>query len=318
MRTLKITLVLLCILVSGGVSSATVLLDRVVAIVNKEIITWSELYRTMEKEASPQLKELSEGEKRKIFEKSEAEFLEVLINVRLQLQEAKNLGIGVTAEELDEAIENIKKKYSMDDAGFKGSLEKEGYTIEGYRKRLGEQIIIGKITNHLINSKILVTDEDVKKFMEQNRDISYAADSYRISQILFKRPKNEVDKGGIEEKASVALQRINTGENFGDIAKQYSEDVSAGSGGDMGFIKKGDMSKEFNDVLANMKPGDVSRPFWTEKGLHIIKLEEKIGPGDQDEMMKEAKKILTSKKFAEKYNAWLKGLREKSFIEIKL
>src|ERR1039458_8320225 len=121
-ETMRYTKAMLIILILFGVmghSQAAVLLDKVV--------TWSELYRSMEADASPQLKELKEEERLKIFKSNEAAYLETLINARLQVQEAKNMSMSVSDDEIKEAIESIKKKYSMSDEEFKASLKKEGF-----------------------------------------------------------------------------------------------------------------------------------------------------------------------------------------------
>jgi len=294
-----------------------VLLDRVVAIVNQDVITWSELYKAMEADASPKVKELRDDEKRKIFKENETFFLETLINVRLQLQEAKNMGIRVSDEELQEAIGNIQKKYSMSEAAFGESLKIEGFTYAEYKKRLREQIIISKLVNMEIRNKIVITDEDLKKFATENKEVLENTERYKISQILLKKQK-DTDNSKIEEKASELLRKIEQGGSFSDLAQQYSEDPSAKVGGDLGSLKKSQLNKIFIDILSGMKPGDVSKPFWTESGLHIIKLESRAEAKNKDEAREEAKNILINKIYAERFNAWIKSLREKSFIEVKL
>jgi peptidyl-prolyl cis-trans isomerase SurA len=294
-----------------------VLLDRVVAIVNQDVITWSELYKTMEADAAPKLKELKNNEKTKVFKENEAIFLETLINVRLQLQEAKNMGIRVSDEEIQDAISNIKKKYSMTEASFSESLKSEGFTYEEYKKRLREQIIISKLVNMEIRNKIIITDEDLKKFVTENKEVLENTESYKIRQILLKK-QNDTDNSTIEEKSAELLKKIEQGESFSELAKKYSEDPSAAAGGDLGLLKKSQLNKNFIDVLSSMKPGDISKPFWTESGLHIIKLESRAEAKNKDEVSEEARNMLKNKIFSERLNAWIKSLREKSFIEVKL
>jgi len=310
-------MIMICILFFSSRSHAAVLLDRVVAIVNQDVITWSELYKAMEADASPKVKELRDDEKRKIFKENETFFLETLINVRLQLQEAKNMGIRVSDEELQEAIGNIQKKYSMSEAAFGESLKIEGFTYAEYKKRLREQIIISKLVNMEIRNKIVITDEDLNKFVAENKEILENTERYKISQILLKKQK-DTDNSKIEEKAGELLRKIEQGGSFSDLAQQYSEDPSAKAGGDLGLLKKSQLNKIFIDILSGMKPGDVSKPFWTESGLHIIKLESRAEAKNKDEAREEAKNILINKIYAERFNAWIKSLREKSFIEVKL
>ena len=299
-------------------TQASILLDKVVAVVNKEVITWSELYKSMEADAAPQLKEMKEKERRQVFKENEASFLNNLVNVKLQLQEARSLGVGVTDEELKEGIDNIKKKYSMTDSDFIDSLKKEGYTVDEYKKRLREQIMISKVVNIQIRSKILASEADINKFVEENKGLFESGEGYRISQIFFKRPKDDRDKGVVEEKAAEILRKLKEGMSFPDLARQYSEDPSAPSGGDLGLIKKSQIAKEFFEAVSIMKPGEVSSPFWTATGLHIIRLNEKIGAKSPNEIKEDAKTALINKTFTERYNAWIKGLREKSYIEIRL
>jgi len=299
-------------------SQASVILDKVVAVVNQEVITWSELYKSMEADAAPQLKEMKENERRQVFKENEASFLDSLINVKLQLQEARGLGVSVTDDELKEGIDNIKKKYSMTDSDFIDSLKKEGYTFDEYKKRLREQIMISKVVNIQIRSKIVAPEGDISKFTEENKELFESGEGYRISQIFFKRPKDDREKGVVEEKAAAVLRKMKEGMNFPDLARQYSEDPSAPSGGDLGLIKKNQIAKEFFEAVSVMQPGEVSSPFWTARGLHIIRLNEKIEAKSSHEIKEDAKAALISKTFTERYNAWIKSLREKSYIEIRL
>ena len=186
-----------------------------------------------------------------------------------------------------------------------------------YKKRLREQILISKLVNSQIRNKIVVTDEDLRKFVTENKEVLENTESYRISQILLKKQK-DADSSKLEEKAGDLLKKIEQGESFSDLAKQYSEDPSANAGGDLGLLKKSQLNKNFTDIISQMKPGDVSKPFWTETGLHIIKLESRTEAKNNDEALEEARNMLNNKIFNERYNAWIKSLREKSFIEVRL
>jgi len=299
-------------------SDAAVLLDRVVAVVNKEVITWSELYKMMENEAADQVRALKEEERLKIFKDSEAAFLEKLIDIKLQIQEARRLGLDVTTEEVTEAVENIKKKYSLTDNALEESLKKEGLSFEEYKKRLAEQIVISKVVSQQIRNKVVVSEEEVKKYMEANKESFTDGETFKIKQIFLGRPKDDADIKVIEDRASIIIQRLKAGEDFSILAEEYSEDPSGKLGGDLGFIKKSQMAKEFIDALNSMKAGEFSNPFRTEKGLHIIKLEEKVAAQSTDEARESVLKQLTESQFSERYKSWIKGLREKAYIVIRL
>jgi len=318
MTRLKIFLCTLILLIFCSVAGAAILLDKVIAVVNQEVITWSDLYKAMEFEASDKLKEMKEEEKRKIFKENEASFLEVLIDMKLQIQSAKRKGIDASAEEIAEALNDIKKKYSMDDEKLAVALKKEGFTLDEYKKKLSEQIILSRIVSQEVKNKIVVSEAELAKYLEKNRDSLITDDSFRVRQIFFKRPKSAADRKALEEKAEAVYQQIKAGENFAWLAQKYSEDPSGKTGGDLGLIKKGLLAKEFIEVLPQMKAGDTSKPFWTDMGLHIFKLEEKIEKQSEAAIKESAKNQLAEQRFSERYKQWLRELRENAYIEIRL
>jgi peptidyl-prolyl cis-trans isomerase SurA len=297
---------------------AAILLDRVVALVNKEVITWSELYRMMEGEATDDIKKLQEEERRKVFKEHEEDFLNRLIDIRLQVQEAKRLGIEVSPDDVKEAIENIKNKYVLTDEELKASLEKEGLTFDAYKERLSEQILISKLVNQQVRSKIVVSDEEVDEFYNEHKDSSVFEESYKLRQIFFKMQDNDDIRKDLEEKASDIAARIQEGEDFSRLAQEYSEDSSGKLGGDLGYIQKKFMAQEFIDALSNMKTGDCSSPFWTEQGLHIIKLEDKKSAKTEETVKEEIKTKLFEGKFIGNYESWIKDLRNGARIVIRL
>lgn len=298
--------------------NGAILLDRVVALVNKEVITWSELYQLMENEATDEMKSLDEEERMKIFKENEKAFLERLINIRLQLQEAKRLGIGVTPEEIDEAIENIKNKYSLADGELESSLEQEGLTLEKYKEKLSEQIVISKLVNQQIRSKIIVSDQEVNDYFNKVDETIISQESYKLRQIFFNMPENDEIKKELEEKASDIIEKITEGEDFSRLAQEYSEDPSAKLGGDLGYIQKINLTKEFIDVLSDMEIGDSSMPFWTQQGLHIVKLEDKKSAQTEEILKEKIRNKLHEEKFLKTYESWIKGLRDGAHIVIRL
>ncbi len=307
----------ICVMLLGyaTIVNSAILLDKIMAIVNKEVITWSDLYKAMEFEATDGMKTMKDEDKRRFFKENEQEFLESLIDMRLQLQEAAKAGVSVSDEDVSRAIENIKKKYSMTDEVFKEAIGKEGFTLAEYRKKLSEQITISRVVEQEVKSKILVTEGEVDKYLSENKDVAKESDGFNISHIFFRKTG---DRKQIEEKAAEIYKKIKTGENFSEVARQHSEDASASSGGELGFIRKSDMSKDFLDVLSKMKAGDVSEPFWGGNGIHIIRLNDKKEIKSLQELREMVRQKLLEEKFNKEYRNWIKGLRERAYVEIKL
>lgn len=305
--------VFLVFLLTAGSAFASMLLDKVVAVVNSDVITWSEMHRAMEFEMTGEVKAMSAAEKSRIFRENEAVFLEGMIDKMLQLQAARKLDIEASKEDISEGVEGIRKKYSMNEKEFAESLKKEGFSLEEYKKLLADQIIINKIMVQQVRNKIVISDEDIKEYTAKNSE-----PAFRIRQIFFRKSVKGEDAGSLEKKAEEALRKLNEGVEFSAVAAQMSDDPSARTGGDLGLIKKEYLAKEFINALSGMKAGDVSRPFWTTGGLHIIRLEEKMDAGNMAEMRETVRKKLFEARFAEAYKNWVRSLREKAFVEIRL
>lgn len=315
----NLVFVICCILLTvfgyTAVASSAILLDKVMAIVNKEVITWSDLYKAMEFEATDEIKSMKDQDRRRFFKENESMFLESLIDMRLQLQEAAKAGVSASDEDVNRAIENIKKKYSMTDEAFKDAIGKEGFTLAEYRKKLSEQITISRIVEQEVRSKILVTEGDIDKYIAEHKEFERDVDGFNISHIFLRRAE---DKKQVEEKIMEIYKKLKAGGDFSELAKQYSEDASARSGGELGFIKKSDMSGDFLNVLSNMKIGDVSEPFWSGNGIHIIRLNDKREIKSAQELREMVRQKLLEEKFNREYKNWIKGLRERAYVEIKI
>ena len=305
--------ILIAILLVTAFSHAAILFDRVVAVVNKEVITWSELYRAMEFEAGTFFKTESETEKKKFFKENEASFLESMIDMKLQLQAAQKLDISASREEVEETIDSIKKKYQMADQEWDESLKREGFAREEYKRRLSEQIILSKIVTQQVRNKIVVSEAELNEYVSRHQEPGYS-----VRQIFFKKPEKAHERVMVEEKADMVFKRLLAGEDFASLARQFSDDPSGRMGGDLGFVKKELLGKEFIEVLSQMKVGEISRPFWTEQGLHIIKLEDKLDTSNADELRDIARKKLMERKFNEEYRNWIRSLREKAYVEVRL
>jgi len=272
----------------------------------------------MERESSDELKSLDEKERMEIFKKSERAFLERLIDIRLQIQEAQRLGIEASPEEVEEAVDNIKEKYSLTEEALKASLEQEGLTFKEYKETLSEKIAISKLVNQQVKGKIFVSDEEVNDYFNKVKEPVITQESYKLRQIFFNMPENDEMKKDLEEQATYIIEKINEGDDFSRLAQEYSEDPSAKLGGDLGYIQKEFLMKEFLDVLSDMDVGDSSEPFWTEQGLHIVKLEDKKSAQTEEIQKEELKNKLREEKFLKTYESWIKGLRDGAHIVIRL
>lgn len=289
------------------------LIDRVVAVVNKDVITWSELYKYMEFIAKDEIKALNPDEKFKYFKAHEEEFLERLIETKLQIDEAEKYGIFVTDSEIEEAINEIKKKYNLTDQAFHETLRKEGMSINDYKKMLREQILIGRAVNLFVRSKIIITDSEIDNYTATHPELLCDDDGYYVSQIFLKKRENQEE---LKAKINEVLKRLFQGESFSKVASQMSEDVTAKTGGSIGLIKKKDITPELLDLFSKMNIGQISEPMMTEEGIFIFRLEGVCFKKGSAQLVNYVKTLLEEEKFKKNYRLWIRGLRQKAYIEI--
>jgi peptidyl-prolyl cis-trans isomerase SurA len=311
----KILSVFVLLFLSFPSVSPGVLLDRIVALVDREIITWSELYRSMEFELSDRIAGLSPAKRRSLFAKHEREYLNRLIDTKLQLNEARRLNIHATGKEVDSSIRKIRENFKMSEQMFIEALRNQGFTFEEYREKIAEQIIISKLVNMKIRGKIIVTEEDIDRYIKENNYKPDISEGYRIRQIFLKA-KTPDERKKAEIKAKEIIDLLDKGESFGDIARRYSDGQNAARGGDLGVIKKKDLAENFLSIIDRLQEGQHSKPFWSDRGLHILYLEEKIDP--ETAIRDRVHQIILEQKFKSSLRNLLRSLRSNAFIEIKL
>lgn len=293
---------------------SAVLLDRIVATVNDEVITWSELMNVVLIDGRQALAGAEGKEREERIKEMERPFLNNLIEMQLQLQEARRMQLEVNETEIDGAINEIKAKYNLTEEALMKSLKAEGLSREDYRTRLADQILLQKVINSTVRNNIIVSDKEIEQYYKDNRDEFDTEEKLRISQIFFAMPEDSSQRGALEVRAQELAARIKSGEDFAKIANEFG----SASGGDLGYISRGTALKEIEDAAAALAKGEVSKPFWSPAGLHIIKLEDKIEGGGIDKVRDEIRETLQQKAFEKTYREWSAGLREKAHIEIKL
>jgi peptidyl-prolyl cis-trans isomerase SurA len=291
-----------------GTASGSVVVDRVVAVVNGEIITMSDLQR-------------EESLKKADVKQDERLLLEDMIDRKLQMAAAKRAGMDVTDKELADAIADIMKRNSLDSKQFEGALAKEGLTLEQYKNELREQMTLSRMFNKYVRSGIAVNEAEVRAYYERNIKSYALPEEIRVRQIFFRLPENATpaETAAIKEKATAALARAKKGEDFIRLVKELSESENANQGGDLGFMQRGQAIPEIEEAARSLKPGDIAGPLQCAGGFHIIRLEEIRTPVKPfDKVKDEITKMLYEQKMENTYRTWLQTLRSDSNIENRL
>ncbi len=252
-------------------------LDHVLAVVNDDVITQSELnaeIATISAQLRQQNTALPPAD---ILNK---QVLERLILKRLQLQLAANTGVRVDDDTLNRAISTIAQQNNLSLAEFRDVLEKDGFSFPAFRERIREEIIINRLRQRQVDSSVTVTEQEVDNFLSnQQRQSAAGAEEYRAAQILIALPEaaspEQIDKA--RKKAEETLTKLRGGGDFGETAVTVSDDQQALQGGDLGWRSASQLPTLFADRVIKMQPGEISEPLRSPSGFHIIKLIEKRG-----------------------------------------
>jgi peptidyl-prolyl cis-trans isomerase SurA len=319
---LKILCYLIAVWISFSIPVHAEITDRIIAIVNGDVITLMELNNTFE----PYRKKIEESyrgpDKEKIIEDNRLMMLNKMIENILIDQEAKKTGLIVKDEEVMETITNLlaRKKYTMED--LLNNLAQENSTFEAHKKDVKEHLLRMKLVRHELKSKIMITEEEIGEYYRQNRENYEGKEAVRLKQILliFPRGADEKVKTNLRTEVDAIFARLQKGESFDALASRYSQGPAAAAGGDIGFVEKGSMQSVVESAAFSLKKDEVSGVIESPIGFHIIKLIDKRGAGIKpiESVREEIKAKIEEDKWDKKYLEWIKELRKKSVIEIKL
>jgi peptidyl-prolyl cis-trans isomerase SurA len=298
------------------------MIDRIVARVNDDVITLSEL----QEEGLPLFTRLRENytgqELEDQVQRAEREFLDQLILRRLQLQYASQIGITTSENEINAALKDVLTRNNLSQEQLTDLLTREGLTLQDYKDRLREQIILARLMNQAVRSRVSVDASEVEAYYKGHQDEFNQPAQARIRHIFFRiepgaaRPQLDA----VHARATRVLQEARNGSDFADLARLYSEDATAGNGGDLGFLKRGQVLPEFEEVIFTMKEGDISDVIRTPNGLHIVKVEA-FGIGSErsfSETKAEIERRLLQEKIEKRFVDWTTELKDRAFIEITL
>jgi parvulin-like peptidyl-prolyl isomerase len=309
------------ILLSGSWTSSEGVVDRVVAVVNQEIILLSEL----EKWKGPLLKEIQAQDRLEKHEQTQEvlrKILDQLVEEKLIDQEVKKSGLKASAKELDGMIGEIKQKNNLNQEEFEKALAREGLTFDLFKKQYEKQILRTRLVGLMVKVETKPGEKELRDFYQKNRDRYRGMETYRPSHILFRvstgAPPGEVQEA--RKKCQKVLDQIRKGEDFGEMAILYSEDVSSKDRGDLGFFKRGELFPAFEKEAFRLKPGEISECVRSDFGFHIIRLIDRKGsePPPFEEVKDRVQSEYYEGEIERAFKQFLTTLKEKSVIEIKL
>lgn len=293
--------------------------NRIVAIVNSDIITLHELNTSIKRVTGLSVEGLRLKNEIDFYEVRRA-VLDNLINEKIAKQQIIKLGIKVTTKDVDAAIERVKSQNNLTQEGLLDGLKKEGITIQDYKENMEREIERSRLLNYEVKSKIVITEENVREYYQSHAKEYTEAEKVRLARV-FLRVRNPDDGQEIAQVRGLGreiLGGLKEGRDFLEIARIYSQGPAASEGGNLGWVEVGQLEPELRKKIAKLSPGEYTDLHVVPSGFQIIKvLEEKK---ERVKPFQEVRDEIYSKLFREKaekrYATWLRELREKSFIKV--
>ena len=289
------------------VASLAHLEDRIVAVVNTELIMLSDVKREFQPEQNRLSKEYQGNELAQRLKTAESMALTKLIERKLQLQDAKAKHVEVSDQEVKVALEQMKRQGT----GLDGSNPADF-------KDVREQLILMRVTDQQIRGNITIGDAELRRYYQEHRDRFALPEEYQLSQIIIEVRSPE-DLADALTKARRAMDELKRGEKFAEVAMQYSDGLNAMQGGRLGAVRQGELLPALERAVAHMTPGGISDIIESPAGLHIIRLDEKkpkqFRPYEQ--VRYQVQELVYQRKSEGMYQSWLSDLKNKAYIEIK-
>ena len=256
-----------------------VTLDRIVAVVNNEVITRSALTERVNRARSQLARQ---GTAAPPLADLERQLLERMITDSAVIQFGRENGLRIDDVELDRAIERIAQDNQMVTAQLRAALEKDGIPYARFREDIRDQIHIARLREREVTDKIVVTESEIDNLLAAAQP-GTTADEYNVSHILVRVPENASPQQVQERQARAqqALAQLKAGTDFRQVAASFSEAPDALQGGSMGWRESARLPTLFADALVSMKAGDLSAVLRSPNGFHVLKLMERRGGNQQ-------------------------------------
>ena len=248
-------------------------LDRIVAIVNDDVIVQSELNERMADILAQLAKKGAELPPRNVIER---QVLERLIVDRLQLQDAKQSGVTVTDDTLTRALANIAKENGLSLAEFRDALERQGIDFGRFRDNLRDEITISRLRNSRVRNQVTVSEQELEAFLRSHPAAASQRTAFHLYHILISTPDAAAPETiqAAKRKAERLVREIRGGREFRSAALSESDGRQALEGGDLGWLQAAQVPTLFADLVNDMERGAVSDPIRSPSGYHIIMLED--------------------------------------------
>ena len=251
-------------------------LDRIVAVVNTDVIVQSELDKRV-REIRDELRQ--KGTAPPDLAALKRQVLDRLILDRLQLQIAKDTGLRIEDEELNQTIERIAAGNKLSLRQFRDVLERDGLAFNRFRDQVRDEMLLARVRQRSVERLVKVSPREIDNFLATSKSQGGQVNEFHLGHILIAIPEaaSAEQISTAKERAVQVLARVKNGEDFAALAAEFSDGQQALQGGDLGWRKSAELPTIFADVVPALKPGDASELIRSPSGFHIVKLHDLRG-----------------------------------------
>ncbi|MBN8280814.1 MAG: peptidylprolyl isomerase [Gammaproteobacteria bacterium] len=274
---LIVSLIAASVISSAALAAGPVEVDRIVAVVNSEVITLSDL-RQRVAQVTRQL--TRQGTTLPSSDVLEKQVLERQIMERLQLQLANETSLRVDDLTLDRAVGRIADNNKMSMTQFRQALEQDGLSWERFREEVRNEMLLTRVREREVESRIVVSDAEVSNFLAHPENAT-GQEEYNLSHILFRAPDGATPEqlARLRSKAEDVAARVARGEPFDKLAASYSDAPDALTGGNLGWRGADRLPSLFAEAVTSLKPGETTPILRSAAGFHIVRVVDRKGGG---------------------------------------
>jgi peptidyl-prolyl cis-trans isomerase SurA len=293
--------------------------NRLVAVVNNDVITLYELNNRMKEMTGVPPEELMlKGDA--MYRDARQKILELLIDEKIAQAKIKELRIQVSDRQVDNYVEKLKRDNQLTQEDLVAGLEKEGLSYEKYRERIKRDIERAQLIEYEVRSKIIIREETIQKYYEEQKGTFGVAEKVQLAGIFLMRKnlKSEEEMRELYGKAQEIAAKLKAGADFTQMAGNYSEGPGAKEGGDLGQFTVEHLEPGLKSVVEALPEGGISDPLVRPNGIQIIKVTKKqTGKIRSLEEMKDAiYGTLYQEEVNRRYQNWIKELRESAYTRV--
>jgi parvulin-like peptidyl-prolyl isomerase len=294
--------------------------DRVVAVVNEDVILMSELQEAFvlflreARETMP----TTDLDRERLLQK----VLARMVDHRLQIQEARRDKVEVTEDEIGTVMDDFVKRNGGDRPRIEEQLRAQGLSWELVRRDMRDSLLAQKVRARRIGRRSTVTEVEVDGYLAENRvkfetELKYHP---RHIAVLAQPPNSTAAWARAKAETDGIVARLRAGADFAELARQASQDGSASEGGDLGWLARGELAPVFEEPILRLGKGEVTEPIKSDNGYHLFRLEEREALTSEmlGQLRQQARDILLQKKAQERLEEWLQGLRQRALIAERL